>query len=54
MENYPEVSGGELIRAYGWVFLRDSATMYFAQEERRYPLRDVTLLACPLRLEKTQ
>jgi hypothetical protein len=54
MENYPEVGAGELIRAYGWVFLRDLATMHFVQEERRYPLRDVTLLACPLRLEKTQ
>jgi len=54
MENYPVVGVGELVRAYGRVFLRDMGTMHFAQEERRYPLPDVDLLACPLRLEKMQ
>jgi len=54
LENYPEVGVGELVRAYGRVFLRDMGTMHFAQEERRYRLPDVDLLARPLRLEKVQ
>lgn len=54
LEYYPEVGVGELVRAYGRVFLRDLGTMHFGEEERRYPLPEVTLIARPLRLEKTQ
>jgi hypothetical protein len=54
LEYYPEVGVGELVRAYGRVFLRDLGTMHFGEEERRYPLPEVTLIARPLRLEKNQ
>lgn len=52
LEEYPEAGVGELVRAYGRVFLRPSSTMRFASEERRYVLPDATLVARPLRLEK--
>lgn len=54
LEYYPDVGVGELVRAYGRVFFRDLGTMHFGDEERRYPLPEVTLIARPLRLEKTQ
>lgn len=54
LEAYPEAGAGELVRAYGRVFLADLGTMHFGEEERRYPLPEVTLIARPLRLEKTQ
>lgn len=54
LEYYPDVGVGELVRAYGRVFLRDLGTMHFGDDERRYPLPEVTLIARPLRLEKTQ
>lgn len=52
LENYQEVGVGELVRAYGRVFLRLSDTMNFGDEERRYSLPDATLIARPIRLEK--
>jgi hypothetical protein len=52
LQHYPEVGLGELVRAYGRVFLRDLGSMYFGEEERRYPLSEATLVARPMRLEK--
>ncbi len=52
LENYQEVGVGELVRAYGRVFLRVPDTMHFGDEERRYSLPDATLIARPMRLEK--
>lgn len=54
LAHYPAVGAGELVRAYGRVFLHDLGTMHFADEERRYLLPDVTLIARPMRLEKIQ
>jgi hypothetical protein len=34
--------------------LRDLGTMHFGEDEGRYPLPEVTLIARPLRLEKNQ
>jgi hypothetical protein len=52
LQHYPEVGLGELVRAYGRVFLRDLGAMRFGEEERRYPLPEATLVARPMRLEK--
>ena len=52
LENYPEVGVGELVRAYGRIFLRVPDTVHFGEEERRYPLSEATLIARPMRLEK--
>ena len=54
MEHYPEVGVGELVRAYGRIFLNEQGKMSFGEEERSYPLADVILIARPLRLEKAQ
>jgi len=54
LESYPEAGAGELIRAYGRVFLADLGTVRFGEDEQRYPLSEVTLIARPLRLEKSQ
>jgi hypothetical protein len=52
LENYREVGVGELVRAYGRIFLRVPDTVHFSEEERRYPLSEATLVARPMRLEK--
>lgn len=52
LEQYPEATAGELVRAYGRVYLGDSGEMQFAEEERRYSLPDIFLVARPLRIEK--
>lgn len=52
LENYREVGVGELIRAYGRIFLRVPDTVHFGEEERRYPLSEATLIARPMRLER--
>lgn len=52
LEEYPDAGVGELVRAYGRVFLRQSNSMRFIGEERRYTLPDATLIARPLRLEE--
>ena len=49
---YPAASLGELLRAYGRVFLAESVHPQSAQEERRYQAPDATLLARPVRLER--
>ncbi len=54
LEHYPEVGVGELVRAYGRVYLHALGTMHFAGEERRYSMSDATLVAHPVRLEKVQ
>lgn len=52
LENYPQAGPGEMVRAYGRVFLDEPKTMHFGEEQRRYPLDNVTLIARPIRLEK--
>ncbi len=52
LENYPQVGLGELVRAYGRVFLDAPIAMHFGEVERLYPLLEVTLVARPMRLEK--
>ena len=52
LENYPQVGLGELVRAYGRVFLDETKTMHFGDIARRYTSDDVTLVARPMRLEK--
>jgi len=52
LEQYPEASAGELVRAYGRIYLGDPGEMYFAEQERRYSLTDIFLVARPLRIEK--
>ena len=52
LENYPQAGVGELVRAYGRVFLRVPETMYSSNEEQRYLLPEATLIARPMRLEK--
>lgn len=52
LQHYPEVGLGELVRAYGRVFLRDLGMMHFGEEERRYPLPEATLVARPMRMER--
>lgn len=54
LQHYPAIGLGELVRAYGRVFLRDLGSMHFGEEERRYPLPEATLVARPMRLEKSQ
>ncbi|EKD39154.1 MAG: hypothetical protein ACD_75C00492G0001 [uncultured bacterium] len=53
LEHYPEVGLGELVRAYGRVFLRDLGSVHFGEDERRYCLPEATLVARPMRLERT-
>ncbi len=52
LENYPQVGVGELVRAYGRIFLNEPETIHFGEEERHYRLEDATLVARPMRLEK--
>ena len=52
LENYPQAGVGELVRAYGRIFLRVPETMYSSNEELRYCLPEATLSARPIRLEK--
>jgi hypothetical protein len=52
LAQYPEAGIGDLVRAYGQVFLSDLGRRPAAEEERRYPLAGGTLIARPLRLEK--
>lgn len=52
LQHYPEVGLGELVRAYGRVFLRDLGSMQFGEKERRYPLPEATLVVRPMRLER--
>ncbi|WP_028586103.1 SGNH/GDSL hydrolase family protein [Desulfogranum mediterraneum] len=57
LENYPQVELGELVRAYGRVFLdepkaNESKAIHFGKAEQRYPLDTATLVARPMRLEK--
>lgn len=52
LEQYPEAGAGELVRAYGRIYLGDPGEMYFAEQERRYSLTDIFLVARPLRIEK--
>lgn len=53
LEHYPEATTGELVRAYGRIYLGDVGEMRFAGEERRYALADVFLVARPLRIERS-
>ncbi|MFH1215490.1 MAG: hypothetical protein V1706_03210 [Pseudomonadota bacterium] len=53
LNQYPEARTGELVRAYGRIYLGDLGKMQFAEEERRYPLSDIFLVARPLRIEKS-
>lgn len=52
LKQYPEAGAGELVRAYGRIYLGDLGKMQFAEEERRYPLSDIFLVARPLRIEQ--
>lgn len=52
LEQYPQADTGELVRAYGRVYLADIGDMEFGEEEQRYSLTDVFLIAHPLRIEK--
>lgn len=53
LENYPEAELGEVIRAYGRLFLNDDKARRFGEKEKSYPVGDTTLLARPMRFEKT-
>jgi len=53
LEQYPEATPGELVRAYGRVYLGDLGKIHFAEEERRYSLPDIFLVARPLSVEKS-
>lgn len=52
LEQYPKATTGELVRAYGRIYLGDVGKMRFAAEERRYNLDEVSLVARPLRIER--
>jgi hypothetical protein len=52
VENYREAGVGELVRAYGRIFLRVPDTVHFGEEELRYSLPRANLIARPMRLEK--
>jgi hypothetical protein len=52
LEQYPEATTGELVRAYGRIYLGNPGKMKFAEEERRYALADIYLIAHPLRIEQ--
>ncbi|MDK9706395.1 MAG: hypothetical protein OEL83_05035 [Desulforhopalus sp.] len=52
LEHYPKIGLGELVRAYGRVFMRDLGSVHFGEEERRYSLPEATLVARPMRLER--
>ena len=49
---YPGAGLGELVRAYGRIFLTEQEAMHFGEVEQRYALEEVTLVARPLRLER--
>jgi hypothetical protein len=52
VDNYREAGVGELVRAYGRIFLRVPDAVHFGEEELRYFLPEATLIARPMRLEK--
>jgi hypothetical protein len=52
IDAYPETTVGELLRAYGRVYLGELGRISFADDERRYVLPEATLIARPLRLER--
>jgi len=52
LEQYPEARAGDLVKAYGRIYLGDTGEMQFAEEEQRYDLSDIFLVAWPLRIEK--
>lgn len=52
LEEYPGAGLGELVRAYGRVFLAETEGVRFGEMEQRYTLDDVTLVARPVRLER--
>jgi hypothetical protein len=52
LANFPEASLGELLRAYGRIFLGDGVHRQFAIEERRYEVPGAAIVARPVRLEK--
>lgn len=53
LKQYPEASVGELVRAYGRIYLGDLGKMQFAEEEQHYSLPDIFLIARPLSIEKS-
>ena len=53
LEQYPEATAGELVRTYGRIYLGNPGEMKFAEEERRYALSDIFLIAHPLGIEKS-
>ncbi len=52
LEQYPEAGMGELVRAYGRIYLDHEGPMQFSEQDKRYALSDATLISRPVRLEK--
>jgi len=51
---YPDVGVGELVRAYGRVYLNHTGRICFGAVDKRYDLPEATLITRPVRLEKTE
>lgn len=52
LSTFPQANLGELLRAYGRIFLGDTARLRFGNEERRYAVPGAVLVARPVRLER--
>lgn len=53
LSTFPEASLGELLRAYGRIFLGEDIHLQFATEERRYRVPGAAIVARPVRLERS-
>jgi len=52
LEQYPDAGMGELVRAYGRIYLDHDGPMQFSEQEKRYTLSGAALISRPVRLEK--
>jgi hypothetical protein len=52
LENYPQAGPGELVKAYGRIFLDETKVLCFGEAEQHYFTDEVTLVARPMRLER--
>jgi hypothetical protein len=52
LDQYPDAGMGELVKAYGLVYLGHTGQMHFGKMEKRYELGEATLISRPVGLEK--
>nr|MBF0221333.1 hypothetical protein [Desulfobulbaceae bacterium] len=52
LAQYPKATAGELVRAYGRIYLGDPREMHFNEEVQRYAFSDIFLIARPLQIGK--